>query len=107
MSIPPNVSPPYYAVIFSSKKKKNDPEFSKLSEYLDELVTKQDGYLGHENYGEDPAVTISYWKDLESIKKWRNEPEHANAMKRSIKEWFAAYRTQVAKVERNYFWEDK
>ena len=107
MRIPPNVSPPYYAVIFSSKKRKNDQEFSLISDELDELVLGHYGYLGHETVGDDPSITISYWRDLESIKKWREVPRHAEAMRKGKENWFANYHTQVALVEKSYYWEDK
>jgi len=40
-----------------------------------ELAAKQDGYLGIELAREGLGITVSYWKDLESIKKWKDNAE--------------------------------
>ncbi|TXC85266.1 antibiotic biosynthesis monooxygenase family protein [Luteibaculum oceani] len=107
MEIPKKITPPYWAVIFSSKKRNNDPEFTKVSDYLDEIVVKQEGYLGHETVGQDPSITISYWKDMESIKKWRNHPDHHAAIERSRKEWFEYYNIKIAEVKGGHYWEHR
>lgn len=44
-----------------------------------ELVSKQDGFLGFETAREDICVTVSYWKDEESIKKWKTNVKYLNA----------------------------
>lgn len=33
------------------------------------LVHEQDGFLGVDSAREDIGITVSYWRDLESIKK--------------------------------------
>lgn len=105
MENPPLFSPPYIAVIFSSKKKNQDSDFSKIADYLDDLVTIQPGYLGHETVGDDPSVTISYWKDMDAVKAWREKQQHDAAIKRSQKEWYRHYTVRIARVEREYYWE--
>ena len=36
-------------------------------------VKKNDGYLGHELFNSNEKnIFISYWKDMKSIEKWKN-----------------------------------
>ena len=62
--------PPYYAVIFTSERTDGDNGYSKMSEKMMILAAKQDGYLGVESARDAIGITISYWRDLESIKKF-------------------------------------
>ncbi len=106
MKKPPLYDPPYVAVIFSSKKKVYDPEFSTVADYLDELVTSQPGYLGHETVGDDPSITVSYWRDMDAVKAWRQKQVHDAAIRKSQNEWYDYYTVRVAVVEREYHWVD-
>ena len=60
--------PPYYAVIFSSMTTKADSGYSETSKRMIELASEQNGFLGVETVKEELGITVSYWKDLESIK---------------------------------------
>ena len=60
-------APPYYAVIFTSVKTDNDPGYSEMAEKMIELAQKQEGFLGIESAREELGITVSYWRDLESI----------------------------------------
>lgn len=98
--------PPYYAVIFTSIRTKKEQEaYQKTAARIDELARKQPGFLGVESCREEVGITISYWKDLESIKKWKANMEHAEAQQRGKDRWYESYRVRVAKVERDYDFE--
>ena len=73
--------PPYYAVIFTSKKIDEDKGYGKMSDRMVELVSKQDGFLGFESAREELGITVSYWKDETSIKNWKVNLEHQKAQK--------------------------
>jgi len=94
--------PPYYAVIFTSKKIDEDKGYGKMSDRMVELVSKQDGFLGFESAREDLGITVSYWKDEESIKKWKANLEHQEAQKSGKELWYKQYKIRIAKVERDY-----
>ncbi len=94
--------PPYYAVIFTSIKAKEDKGYSKMSEDMVKLVKNQDGFLGFESAREEIGITVSYWKDEESIKKWKENIKHQEARKIGKKLWYKKYKIRVAKVERDY-----
>ena len=94
--------PPYYAVIFSSVNTENIKNYSEMAEYMVELASKQKGFLGIESARNELGITVSYWKDLESIKKWKDNAEHSVAQQKGRKEWYQSYKTRIARVERDY-----
>ena len=93
---------PYYAIIFTSIRTEGDNGYSKMAERMFELASNQDGFLGMESAKEDLGITISYWKDLESIKYWKNNSEHLTAQKLGKSTWYKSYKVRITKVEREY-----
>ena len=63
-------SPPYYAVIFSSFRTEGDKGYSEMSAKMEELASVQDGFLGLESVRNGLGISVSYWRDLDSIKRW-------------------------------------
>ena len=96
--------PPYYAVIFTSKLGDNDDGYDAMGQALVELAEKQPGFLGIETTrGADGlGITVSYWKDEESIQAWKAQTQHLLAQKNGIERWYSHYELRVAKVERAY-----
>lgn len=97
--------PPYYAVMFSTIRTDIDEDYHKTAEEMERLAAEQDGFLGVEAAREGLGITISYWRDLESIKKWKNNLQHSEAREKGKKLWYKAYKTRIAKVERDYEFE--
>ena len=75
-----------------------------MGQALVKLAEKQDGYLGIETTrGSDRlGITVSFWKDEESILAWKNDIKHLSAQKNGIVHWYEHYELRVAKVERAY-----
>lgn len=94
--------PPYYAVIFTSIMKSNDPQYHQMAELMVDLAKKQEGFLGIESARDKMGISVSYWKDLDSIKKWKNNAEHIAAQKKGIDDWYEYYYTRIALVEKQY-----
>ncbi|QCK16514.1 antibiotic biosynthesis monooxygenase family protein [Mangrovivirga cuniculi] len=94
--------PPYYAVIFSSIRTSVDNGYEETAERMVELAKDQPGFLGVEYARNEVGITVSYWKDLESIKNWKNNVEHSIARKKGRKEWYSSFRLRIAKVEKDY-----
>jgi len=94
--------PPYYAVIFSSLGNDDIEGYAETAARMVELAALQPGFLGVESAREDLGITISYWSDLESIKKWKAHAEHLEAQKLGMDEWYSNYMTRIALVERDY-----
>jgi len=98
-------SPPYYAVIFTSTRTSGDNGYSEMSDKMFELVAQQDGFLGAESAREEIGITVSYWRDLESIKRWRDNADHTIARNRGRSDWYNNFKIRIAKVERDYEFE--
>lgn len=95
-------SPPYYAVIFSSMRNKGDDGYSEMGNKMAEMASEQEGFLGIETVREELGITVSYWKDIESIKKWRNNTDHKVARQKGKTDWYESFKVRIAKVERDY-----
>jgi heme-degrading monooxygenase HmoA len=98
-------SPPYYAVIFSSVRTEVDNGYSEMSDKMVGLASAQDGFLGMESARAGLGITVSYWRDLDSIRKWRENIEHSEARIKGRSDWYKSFRTRIAKVERDYGFE--
>ncbi len=94
--------PPYYAVIFSSILKGEDRANSNTALRLDDLATQQEGFLGVESVRDKLGVTVSYWRDLESIKAWKVNLENSAAQAQSRQRWYKDYKVRISKVERDF-----
>ncbi len=68
------------------------------------LAAQQPGFLGVETArdGSVFGITVSYWKDEESIVAWKNHAEHQWAQKLGREKWYKSYTLRIAKVERAY-----
>jgi heme-degrading monooxygenase HmoA len=96
-------APPYYAVIFSSQRNNDDLEgYAETAARMVELAAEQPGFLGVESVREDLGITVSYWSDLASIKRWKVQAEHRGAKQMGIDKWYSSYKTRIALVERDY-----
>jgi heme-degrading monooxygenase HmoA len=93
---------PYYAVIFSSLRREGDRGYAFTSDRMMELAMQQKGFLGVEHARESLGITVSYWKDLESIKAWREHAEHTLARDKGRQEWYSAFKVRIARVELDY-----
>lgn len=76
-----------------------------MSEKMDALAEQQEGFLGQDTARSEIGVSVSYWKDLESIKKWKENAEHQLAISMGRKQWYQSYNVRIAKVEREYGFE--
>ena len=89
-------------MIFTSLRTDGDNGYSEMSERMVELAKQQKGFLGIESAREDLGITVSYWKDLESIKSWKSNAEHMNAQKKGHNTWYSNFKVRISKVEYDY-----
>lgn len=99
--------PPYYAVIFTSLGAEFDINYDALAEEMVALASEQDGFLGIESVRDGLGITVSYWRDLESISKWRENAKHKIAQKKGYETFYKAFATRICKVERDNMFEKK
>ena len=100
-----NLNTPYYAVIFTTLLTKNLADYEKTADGMEELAKLQEGCLGIESVRSKIGITVSYWKDLASITKWKNNIEHTEARINGRNKWYQQYQLRICKVERNYGFE--
>lgn len=94
--------PPYYAVIFTSLRTDVDRGYGNMADAMVALAAQQPGYLGIESARDGLGITVSYWASLEDIKNWKANAQHQLAQKMGKEIWYAAFKTRVCKVERDY-----
>ncbi|MFV0564632.1 MAG: antibiotic biosynthesis monooxygenase family protein [Flavobacteriaceae bacterium] len=97
--------PPYYAVIFSSNRTKGDNGYSEMADKMVKLAQEQDGFLGVESARNELGITVSYWRDLKAIQKWKENADHSIAREKGRNKWYKRFKTRIAKVERDYEFE--
>lgn len=95
-------APPYYAVIFTSLRNDGDHGYAEMAQRMVALAAQQPGFLGVESAREEVGITVSYWKDLESIRAWKENAEHLEAQRLGHSRWYAGFTTRIARVEREY-----
>ena len=105
MSLANTPKPPYYAVIFSSIRESDDPEYHVMAKKMDELAKGQPGFLGFETARDLLGISVSYWESVDAIQQWKNNVDHIEAQKKGISDWYKTYKVRIAKVEREYSFE--
>ena len=101
---------PYYAVIFSSTLADDAEGYSTMADRMVELAREQEGFIDVESAArtsEGFGITVSYWRDLESIRRWKAQSEHAAAQKMGRDAFYRSYRLRIARVERECGFEQR
>jgi len=60
------------------------------------------GFVAVKGYRSDDGerLTIVWWKDADSLARWRNDPEHRVAQETGRARWYEYYDMEVAEVVR-------
>ncbi len=96
--------PPYWAVIFTSQRSGADATgYGAAAARMLELAAAEEGFLGVESVRDAAGrgITISYWRDLDAIRRWRDHPEHAAVRAEGRRTWYEHFRVRVCRVERD------
>lgn len=94
--------PPYYAVIFATLQSEDLQGYAETAVTLEELARKQPGFLGYDSARSEIGITVSYWKDLDSIELWKKNLFHVAAKEKGKSQWYSKYSLRIAKVEIEY-----
>jgi len=88
------------------------PESGKAEDYLAiaadlrPLLDTIDGFISIERFTSisDPTkfLSLSFWRDEESILAWKNVVSHLAAQKLGRERWYEQYKVRIARVERAY-----
>lgn len=96
---------PYYSVIFTSRRAVGDDDaYATTADRMLELAAQQDGFLGVESVRDAGRVgiTVSYWRDLHSIRNWHAVAEHRDAQTMGRSRWYDCFSVRNCRVERDY-----
>lgn len=97
---------PYYAVIFTSIQTSSTRGYKQAAELMEQLAAEMPGFLGIEGArnedGDRTGITVSYWKTLADIARWKAQAEHQGAQRMGKSDWYENYTVRICKVERAY-----
>jgi len=78
----------------------------KLVDTLREDLAKAEGFISLERFesitNKGKFVSLQFWQDEESVRKWRNLQRHREAQKKGRGGIFKSYRLRIAEVTRDY-----
>ena len=82
------------------------PEYMQLVEGLKADLAKADGFISLERFESITTrgkfVSLQFWRDEESVRKWRTLQKHRAAQKQGRERIFESYRLRIASVLRDY-----
>jgi heme-degrading monooxygenase HmoA len=73
-----------------------------MAESMVALAMQQDGFLGFEYSPEGSSLSVSYWRDDASIRRWKQNADHLIVQKLGKEKWYPAYAIKVVRVDRAY-----
>lgn len=93
------------------------PAEGRFAEYMDlvgELradLAKAEGFISLERFesitSKGKFVSLQFWRDEESVRKWRNIKKHRAAQAKGRGGIFASYRLRIAQVVRDYTMDER
>ena len=93
------------------------PAEGRFPEYLDLVGTlradleKAEGFISLERFEsithKGKYVSLQFWRDEESVRKWRNLQRHREAQAKGRAGIFESYRLRIASVLRDYTMDDR
>ena len=82
------------------------PDYMALVEALKPELAKAEGFVSLERFESITTpgkfVSLQFWQDEDSVRKWRNLQKHRDAQKQGRAGIFASYRLRIAGVIRDY-----
>jgi len=82
------------------------PDYMELVGQLKPELDKAEGFISLARFESIPTpgkfVSLQFWRDEESVAKWRNVQQHRAAQKKGRGGIFASYRLRIAGVIRDY-----
>jgi heme-degrading monooxygenase HmoA len=87
------------------------PEYMGMVETLKADLAQADGFIGLERFESLTAkgkfLSLQFWRDEESVRKWRTLQKHRDAQKQGRAAIFKSYRLRIASVVRDYTMDDR
>ena len=93
------------------------PAAGRFQEYMDLVaqlkpeLEQAEGFISIERFQSITSpgkyVSVQFWRDEESVRKWRNLGQHREAQKKGRAGIFASYRLRIASVLRDYTMDER
>ena len=87
------------------------PEYMELVATLKADLEKAEGCISVERFEsitqKGKYVSLQFWRDEESVRKWRNLQRHREAQAKGRAGIFESYRLRIASVLRDYTMDDR
>lgn len=81
-------------------------EYLEIAADLKTFLEDRDGFISIERFQslteENKVLSLSFWRDEDAVKAWRNLFEHRDAQTQGKTRLFERYRIRVAEVVRDY-----
>ena len=100
------------AVIFEAQPRPGQTDaYLNAAAKLRPLLTEIDGFISIERFESltqpGKILSLSYWRDEEAVRQWRNVDAHRRIQAAGRESIFADYRLRVAEVIRDYGIDDR
>ena len=86
-------------------------DYKALADGLADDVSNSDGFISIERFESITAkgkfVSLSFWRDEQAVRKWRNLQKHREAQKKGRGGIFKSYRLRIAAVVRDYTMDER
>jgi heme-degrading monooxygenase HmoA len=86
-------------------------DYLDLAAGLSAEVKDFDGFISIERFesisNKGKFVSLSFWRDEEAVRKWRNLQKHREAQRQGRGGIFGSYRLRVAQVLRDYSMDER
>ena len=87
------------------------PDYMAIVDTLREDLARADGFISLERFesitNKGKFVSLQFWRDEESVRKWRNLQKHREAQKQGRGGIFKSYRLRIASVLRDYTMDER
>ncbi|MEZ4751065.1 MAG: antibiotic biosynthesis monooxygenase [Bdellovibrionota bacterium] len=89
-----------FVVTFKSRLSSESQDYGPMAEKMRKLAEAHDGYLGMDSVRGDDGIgiSISYWRDWESIVRWKYDADHLVAKSLGKSRWYEDYCVKIAEV---------
>ena len=92
-----------FVVIFKAEIAQLDAEYSQMAQLLRQKALTEYGCIKFESYTENQQeIALSYWHDLESIRRWKADATHQLAQQKGQERWYKHYSIEICEVQRQY-----
>ena len=82
------------------------PDYMAVVDTLRDDLARADGFISLERFesitNKGKFVSLSFWRDEEAVRKWRNVQKHREAQAKGRGGIFTGYRLRIASVIRDY-----